>query len=378
MSGPRRAELRDWYRETVRERHGELLGLLEGVARHDREPERQARELVESLRGSGGSYGFEAVTRAAELVVAAEPERFHPRLTGFLDVLKDVAEGGSGGGSIPHGWLVHASAPFPEGSRLAVEELAAEREVRAAWKRASSLLGTSDEAIERRISRNLDIAVADVDHASVGALRLVPLSLVEAGPVLPLREDGLHMFAAASNPTDLRLVAALERITARRAVLEVASPGRLQVAVLRHLPESGATAPGHPRPAMAPTTGPVTVLVVDDEPADRHLVRAVLERDGYSVLEAQDGIEALQRMDESPEIDVVVVDLHMPLMDGREVVRRLREAGRSQPVLVLTGTQRSETEAQLIEEGADDYLRKPLDPRLFLARVSAILRRQGR
>jgi len=377
VRAPRRTELRDWYRESVRERLAQLNALLVAVGRRDREAELAARETVETLRGSGGSYGFEAVTRAAELVVSAERDLFYPRLTGFLDVLRDVTEGGSGGGSIPHGWLVHAAAPFPEGTALAVRELETERDTRNAWRRAAALLGIDEEALCARVADALGICSADVSDPSPAAARLVPLSLVEAGPVLPLHEDGRNMVAAASNPTDLRLVAALERITARRAVLHVATPGRLQVAVLRHLPESGETAAGQLRASRA-GTGPLTVLVVDDDAGTRHLVRAVLERDGYTVIEAADGIEALERVDESPEIDLVVVDLYMPLMDGREVVRRMRDAGKDHSILVLTGAQRTETETQLIEEGADDYLRKPLDPRLFLARVSAVLRRRGR
>ena len=332
--------------------------------------------MVESLRSSGTSYGFDAVTRAAELVMAAERQTLHPRLAGFVDVLRDVAEGGTGGGTIPHGWIVHAAAPFPDGMGLTVIELSAERDVRLAWRRVSSLLGVGEAALAERIAINLGIGVADLDDVSPVAGRLVPLSLVEAGPVLPLREDGTHMVAAAANPTDVRLMAALERITARRAVLEVAPPAALQQAVLHRLPDPGLTA--HVPSLGEPWQGTRTVLVVDDDPTSRYLVRTVLEREGYAVLEAGDGIEALEKVEEAPEVDALVVDLLMPLMDGREVVRRMRAAGKDIPILVLTGSTRPETEAQLIEDGADDYMRKPLDPRLFLARVGAVLRRRGR
>jgi CheY-like chemotaxis protein len=339
--------------------------------------EASARELVESLRASAGSFGFAGVTRAAGLVVNAEREAFHSRLLGLLDVLDDVIEGGNGGGSIPHGWLLHAAAPFPEGTSVAQAELGAQRDTRAAWRRAGAILGVGQDALAERIAKRLGLAVADLDDPRPAAARLVPLSLIEAGPVLPLREDGLRMVAATANPTDLRLIAALERITTRRAVLEVAPPEAIERALLLHLPEAGSTAPELP-PVPRPREGAIVALVADDEPAYRLLVRSLLEREGFEVIEAADGAEALELMERLPRVDLLVVDLRMPLLDGRDVVRRVREAGSDTSILVLTGAQEIETEAELIEGGADDYVRKPVEPRILLARVLSVLRRRGR
>ena len=109
------------------------------------------------------------------------------------------------------------------------------------------------------------------------------------------------------------------------------------------------------------------------------LVLEALERKGYPVVEAEGGAGALERLAAHPGICLAVVDLEMPDMDGRELVRRLRatQDHAHLAIVVLTGTHDPAVEADLIEAGADDYLVKPLDPRLFLARVTATLRRTG-
>jgi two-component system, OmpR family, alkaline phosphatase synthesis response regulator PhoP len=117
----------------------------------------------------------------------------------------------------------------------------------------------------------------------------------------------------------------------------------------------------------------VRVLVVDDEPPIIDLVRGYLEREGWAVSSAEDGLEALDRIrDERP--DVVVLDLMLPGLDGIEVCRRLRSFSNAY-VLMLTA--RSEEVDKLIglAVGADDYLTKPFSPRELVARVRALLRR---
>jgi type II secretory ATPase GspE/PulE/Tfp pilus assembly ATPase PilB-like protein/CheY-like chemotaxis protein len=129
-----------------------------------------------------------------------------------------------------------------------------------------------------------------------------------------------------------------------------------------------------PRPADQPC-----VLVADDDAVGRTLARGVLERAGCRVLEAPDGAEAMQRLAGGDHVDLVVLDLEMPRLDGSEVLRRLRSDVRTAglPVVVLTGSESEGTEARLLEGGADDYVRKPLDPARFTARVRAALRRVG-
>lgn len=130
-------------------------------------------------------------------------------------------------------------------------------------------------------------------------------------------------------------------------------------------------------PARDLDRGATEVLVVDDDASARLFLRAVLEKRGWRVVEAGDGMEALDVMRSASPVGLVVADLNMPRMDGLELIWALREvhAWGHLPVIVVTGERDPVLETQLLEEGADDYLRKPVDPRLFLARVESTLRR---
>lgn len=133
-------------------------------------------------------------------------------------------------------------------------------------------------------------------------------------------------------------------------------------------------AAAEPQPAAAPA-----ILVVDDDPVQRLLVSATLQKCGYTVAQSADGADALRRIAGGEECALVITDLHMTEVDGDEVVRRLRADARTAalPVVVLTGSAESQRESELIEMGADDYIRKPVDPQLLVARVRAALRRAG-
>jgi DNA-binding response OmpR family regulator len=121
--------------------------------------------------------------------------------------------------------------------------------------------------------------------------------------------------------------------------------------------------------------GPVPgrILVVDDEPAIRHVLRAYLEADGYAVLESDRGAEAL-RVVGSLNPDLVLLDIGLPDLDGVEVLRTLR---RDTELPVILVTARSEEVDRLIglTVGADDYVTKPFSPREVVARVKTVLRR---
>ncbi|MBN8881462.1 DNA-binding response OmpR family regulator [Salana multivorans] len=116
------------------------------------------------------------------------------------------------------------------------------------------------------------------------------------------------------------------------------------------------------------------VLLVDDEEAIRASLAPFLTRAGLEVHTASDGEEALAAVARlRPEL--VVCDVLMPNLDGRSVVRRLREAGDWTPVILLTQVGESYERSAALEEGADDYLNKPFDPAELLARIRAVLRR---
>ena len=116
------------------------------------------------------------------------------------------------------------------------------------------------------------------------------------------------------------------------------------------------------------------ILLVDDEPAITANLAPFLERAGYIVAVAADGEEALSQAG-SFAPDLIILDVLMPRLDGREALRRLRRAGNWTPVILLTQVGESAERAMALEEGADDYLNKPFDPIELVARIQAVLRR---
>ncbi|MCS4594483.1 response regulator transcription factor [Brevibacterium sediminis] len=116
------------------------------------------------------------------------------------------------------------------------------------------------------------------------------------------------------------------------------------------------------------------VLVADDEPDVLGAVVPFLERSGFRVLPASDGLLALDEIHRHKP-DVCVLDVLMPGADGRQVLRRLREEENWVPVLLLTQVGEGVERAMALEEGADDYLNKPFDPHELVARIRAVLRR---
>jgi DNA-binding response OmpR family regulator len=117
------------------------------------------------------------------------------------------------------------------------------------------------------------------------------------------------------------------------------------------------------------------ILLVDDEQPIQTLLSFPLQRDGYDVVQASDGREALSRFDEQT-FDLVVLDVMMPRMDGLEVCRRLR-ARSSVPIIMLTAKSEEIDKVLGLELGADDYITKPFSMREFRSRVKAALRRAG-
>ena len=125
------------------------------------------------------------------------------------------------------------------------------------------------------------------------------------------------------------------------------------------------------------------ILVVDDDPHIRELVRVFLHNEGFDVTEASDGLEALARL-ESVKADLVILDVMMPNMDGWELARQLSEAGGKlgfaqaaggPPLLMLTAKADTSQKIKGFGLGADDYLVKPFEPLELVARVKALLKR---
>jgi two-component system response regulator MprA len=118
----------------------------------------------------------------------------------------------------------------------------------------------------------------------------------------------------------------------------------------------------------------VRILLIDDEPAVQKALSHALALERYEVAQATDGRAALERLAAEP-YEVVILDISMPHMDGLEVCRRLREAGDSTPVLILTAREQIDDRVAGLDAGADDYLVKPFALRELMARVRALLRR---
>jgi DNA-binding response OmpR family regulator len=120
---------------------------------------------------------------------------------------------------------------------------------------------------------------------------------------------------------------------------------------------------------------PATILLVDDEDAVQKLLAFPLEQEGFRVLQARDGEEALESF-EREQVDLVVLDLMLPAVDGLEVCRRLR-ARSTVPIIMLTARDDELDKVVGLELGADDYITKPFSIREFRSRVRALLRRSA-
>lgn len=117
-----------------------------------------------------------------------------------------------------------------------------------------------------------------------------------------------------------------------------------------------------------------TILIVDDEPRMRKLVRDFLTRQNFTVLEAADGEEAIDVFLANKEIVLVILDVMMPKMDGWETCREIRQYSKV-PIIMLTARGAENDELRGFELGVDEYIAKPFSPKILVARVQALLRR---
>jgi CheY-like chemotaxis protein len=152
--------------------------------------------------------------------------------------------------------------------------------------------------------------------------------------------------------------------TPSSAVTPVRSPSFLPDEVLELVDDPG-TSRRH---------GRQTVLLVEDEDQLRTVLRDLLEREGFAVLEARDGVQALDEIDRHAP-DALVLDLNLPRLDGYQVLNhiRARSATASIPVLVLTARGDEDSEVKVFESGANDFITKPFRPRALSARLKALL-----
>ena len=116
------------------------------------------------------------------------------------------------------------------------------------------------------------------------------------------------------------------------------------------------------------------IMVVEDDINARRLMQAVIEQNGYAAIPASDGAEALALMDKK-HVDLIVLDVMMPHMDGYTLARELRSAGNNVPILMVTARQSAKDKKEGFLAGTDDYMVKPVDEEEMMLRIAALLRR---
>ncbi len=116
------------------------------------------------------------------------------------------------------------------------------------------------------------------------------------------------------------------------------------------------------------------ILIVDDESRMRKLIRDFLEREGYQILEASDGVEAMDLFYGNKNIDLIILDVMMPRMDGWQVCKEVRQYSKV-PIVMLTARAEEQNELKGFQLGVDEYIAKPFSPKILVARVGALLKR---
>jgi CheY-like chemotaxis protein len=205
-----------------------------------------------------------------------------------------------------------------------------------------------------------------------------------------LWESGLRHVAAGETSIDELL-----RVTDIPSEERLAARARMSGSSATAKPHGGITAAPPPSPAVDLGTAfellddstaagerrdrarGTSVLLVDDEDQLRRVMKDLLERDGYVVHEARDGVQALDQVDRIAP-DIIVLDLNLPGLDGYSVLAQLRSraATRAVPVIVLTAKGDEDNEVRVFELGADDFLTKPFRARALSARLEAVLSRR--
>ena len=119
------------------------------------------------------------------------------------------------------------------------------------------------------------------------------------------------------------------------------------------------------------------ILVLEDEPNIRSFVVINLRRNGYQPIEAENGMQALEKLEENPDISLALLDVMLPDIDGFEVCRRIRASGSKIGIIMLTAKSQEIDKVTGLMTGADDYVTKPFSPAELTARVDALVRRLG-
>lgn len=255
-------------------------------------------------------------------------------------------------------------------------DIASDTDPAGAWDLATMTLGVDAEGLAESVARHYGLQRADLDDVDVHAAKLLPNRVARKLNVIPLRYSDRELVVATADPVSMEAERELQHVAGRTIHFEVAPPSTLQEAVAEtYPPEERHEIP----PISHEARGGPHVLVVDDDADMRLLLRTVLEKNGFRVAEADDGITALETLRESEDpFDLVTLDLHMEEMHGLEVLKTMRARLPTSdiPVVVATASDDPDVEMELFNAGADDYVVKPVDPPRFVLRIQAVLRRR--
>ena len=246
-----------------------------------------------------------------------------------------------------------------------------------AWSVTALAAGISEDDLAGHVAAHYRLGVADLSTADPHARRLLPGRVAHKLRVLPLQYTDRWLWVATSDPVAMEAERELAHVSGRAVHFEVASPLALSRALHATYPSSGALRHELP-PLERQARGGPHILVVDDDPDTRLLLRRALEGAGFRVAEAPDGPEALTLLQAGDPFDLVTLDLQMGQMHGLQVLNviRGRVSTADIPVVVATGSDDPLVEMELFEAGADDFIVKPVDPPRFILRVQAVLRRR--
>ena len=246
-----------------------------------------------------------------------------------------------------------------------------------AWDLVAMAARVDPGELVRTVATHYRLPIADLeqrDHVE----KLIPAAVARRLHVLPLRYTDRSLVVASSDPVGMEAERELTALAGRTVSPELAPPAAIRAALAQVYPQAATVV--HEVPRLMPEDRGAHVLVVDDDPDARTLLRAAHEGRGFRVTEAEDGSDALALLRDSTEaFHLVTLDLQMRELHGLDTLRRMRATVRTAhlPVIVATGSDDSSVEMELFAAGADDYVVKPIDPPRFVLRVQAVLRRRG-
>jgi CheY-like chemotaxis protein len=275
---------------------------------------------------------------------------------------------------IPAGTVLYRAVGCPEcastgyrGRFSIVEVLAMNLEL----ERLIGSGGTADRIAEMgRRNGMKSLWESGLRHVLRGETTLEELLRVTDVPQTPVREP----VSAPPSPRSGQRGATASPPAPPSAVTALQAPPAFDFGLDLELLDESRPADGYARGERG-----ICVLLVDDEDDLRRVMRDLLEREGFTVQEARDGIQALDEVDRHAP-DIIVLDLNLPGLDGYSVLSQLRsrQATKDIPIVVLTAKGDEENEVKVFELGADDFLSKPFRARALAARLEAVLGRRGR